>query len=225
MTMPPRFDDLTSDRQQRLFACACCRSIWHLLLDEHSRHAVEVAERHADGVASDEELRAARASALEVLVGSDKAQRPVTSPSDRPPLIDPNALALHGGQADNPAAGAAHAAAGMVGDTTHLAVAAVSDWFAVPEAEEAELAKQSYFLGDIVRPSAPAFTFLPDWRTDTALSLARQMYESRDFSAMPILADALQDAGCDNEDVLSHCRGPGPHVRGCWVCDLVLGKE
>ena len=65
----------------------------------------------------------------------------------------------------------------------------------------------------------------PSWTTDTVLSLARQMYESRDFSAMPILADALQDAGCDNDDILTHCRGNGPHVRGCWVVDLVLGKE
>jgi hypothetical protein len=65
----------------------------------------------------------------------------------------------------------------------------------------------------------------PAWRTDTVVALARQMYESRDFGAMPILADALQDAGCTNEDVLSHCRGPGPHVRGCWVVDLVLGKQ
>jgi hypothetical protein len=66
---------------------------------------------------------------------------------------------------------------------------------------------------------------LPAWRTDTVVSLAHQMTESCDFSAMPILADALQDAGCDNADILSHCRGPGPHVRGCWVVDLVLGKE
>ena len=52
------------------------------------------------------------------------------------------------------------------------------------------------------------------------------MYESRDFSAMPILADALQDAGCDSDDILSHCRDTSlPHVRGCWVVDLVLGKE
>lgn len=68
-------------------------------------------------------------------------------------------------------------------------------------------------------------TFAPEWRTDTAVSLARGMYESRDFSAMPILADALQDAGCDSDDVLNHCRGDGPHVRGCWVVDLLLGKE
>jgi hypothetical protein len=51
------------------------------------------------------------------------------------------------------------------------------------------------------------------------------MYYPRDFSPMPILADALEDAGCDSPDVLSHCRGPGPHVRGCWVADLVLGKS
>jgi hypothetical protein len=63
-----------------------------------------------------------------------------------------------------------------------------------------------------------------EWRTDTVVILARQMYESRDFSALPILADALQDAGCNSEDVLNHCRGPGPHVRGCRVVDAVLGK-
>jgi hypothetical protein len=50
------------------------------------------------------------------------------------------------------------------------------------------------------------------------------MYGSRDFGAMPILADALQDAECDNAAILDHCRGPGPHVRGCWVVDLVLGN-
>jgi hypothetical protein len=63
------------------------------------------------------------------------------------------------------------------------------------------------------------------WRTSTATTLASQMYESRDFGAMPILADALQDAGCTNADILDHCRDPKQaHVRGCWVVDLVLGK-
>ena len=69
-------------------------------------------------------------------------------------------------------------------------------------------------------------TFSPSWRTDTAVSLARQMYDAREFSAMPILADALQDAGCDNDDILAHCRDTQlPHVRGCWGVDAVLGKE
>jgi hypothetical protein len=76
-------------------------------------------------------------------------------------------------------------------------------------------------FGDAFRP----VTTDPAWLTSTVVSLASQMYESRDFGAMPILADALQDAGCDSPDVLDHCRGPGPHVRGCWVVDLVLGKE
>jgi hypothetical protein len=66
----------------------------------------------------------------------------------------------------------------------------------------------------------------PAWRTDTAVTLANLMYQSRDFSPMPILADALQDAGCDNDDILDHCRDPKQvHVRGCWVVDLVLGKR
>jgi hypothetical protein len=68
-------------------------------------------------------------------------------------------------------------------------------------------------------------TFAPQWRTDTAVALARQMYESHDFGAMPILADALQDAGCEDASILNHCRDEGPHVRGCWVLGLVLGKE
>jgi hypothetical protein len=88
-----------------------------------------------------------------------------------------------------------------------------------------ELARQTTLLRDIAPNPLRLEPFSLEWRTDTALQLACQMYESRDFSAMPILADALQDAGCDNEDILSHCRGPGPHVRGCWVVDLVLGKE
>ena len=80
-------------------------------------------------------------------------------------------------------------------------------------------------LRDIFGNPFRTVAFSPEWRTDTAMSLAKQMYDSRDFSAMPILADALQDAGCDNDDILTHCRGEGPHVRGCWVVDLVLGKE
>jgi hypothetical protein len=89
---------------------------------------------------------------------------------------------------------------------------------------EAVESSQAELLRDIFGFPYRPIPYSSDWRTDTALELARQMYESRDFSAMPILADALQDAGCDNDDILAHCRGSGPHVRGCWVVDLVLGN-
>ena len=83
------------------------------------------------------------------------------------------------------------------------------------------LAYQADLLRDIFGNPFGPVAFSPDWRTDTALSLARQMYASREFGAMPILADAIQDAGCDNDDILNHCRSAGPHARGCWVIDAL----
>jgi hypothetical protein len=76
-------------------------------------------------------------------------------------------------------------------------------------------------LGNPFRPAAVD----PRWRTADAVGLARAIYEDRAFDRLPILADALTDAGCDDEQILAHCRSSGPHVRGCWVVDLVLGKE
>ena len=68
-------------------------------------------------------------------------------------------------------------------------------------------------------------TFDPAWLTSDVLALARGIYEERAFDRMPILADALQDAGCECDDILNHCRDANAtHVRGCWALDLVLGK-
>jgi len=64
----------------------------------------------------------------------------------------------------------------------------------------------------------------PSWLAFDAAALATGIYADRAFDRMPILADALQDAGCDNANILNHCRSDGPHVRGCWVVDLLLGK-
>jgi hypothetical protein len=65
----------------------------------------------------------------------------------------------------------------------------------------------------------------PSWLTSTVLALAEGIYDERAFDRLPILADALQDAGCDNDDILNHCRSDKPHVRGCWPVDLILGKS
>ena len=95
----------------------------------------------------------------------------------------------------------------------------------IPNKPPTEGRVQAAILRDIYGSPFRPVTFPSGWRTSTAVALAAQMYEARDFGAMPILADALQDAGCDSADVLVHCRGPGPHVRGCWVVDRVLGRE
>jgi hypothetical protein len=63
------------------------------------------------------------------------------------------------------------------------------------------------------------------WRDNTILKLARGVYAERAFDRLPVLADALEDAGCDDTDILAHCRSDGQHVLGCWVVDLLLGKE
>jgi hypothetical protein len=68
-------------------------------------------------------------------------------------------------------------------------------------------------------------TFDPAWRTSTVVTLAEGIYADRAFDRLPILADALQDAGCASDDLLTHLRGDGPHVKGCWALDLILGKE
>jgi hypothetical protein len=88
-----------------------------------------------------------------------------------------------------------------------------------------EKAAQCMLIRDIFGNPFRSIALNPSWLTSTVLALAQGIYAEKAFDRMPILADALQDAGCDNEDILNHCRGPGPHVRGCWVVDLLLGKK
>jgi hypothetical protein len=87
-----------------------------------------------------------------------------------------------------------------------------------------EVSEQADLLAEIAGNPFQDIVLDRSWLTSTVIALSRQMYESQDFSAMPILADAMQDAGCDNADILSHCRGPGVHVRGCWVVDKLLTR-
>jgi hypothetical protein len=108
------------------------------------------------------------------------------------------------------------------------------------EAEEEEARKQGHFLGDIVRVPVPTSTAPPqplplavlNWNDRAIPRLAGAIYEVRrlpegtlDNAQLAILADALLDAGCDNEALIQHCRSEGPHVRGCWAVDLLLRKR
>jgi len=83
--------------------------------------------------------------------------------------------------------------------------------------------RQSEVLRDIFGNPFRPVTFDSAWRTADALGLARGIYDDRAFDRLPILADALEDSGCDSADILDHCRTPGSHARGCWVVDLILG--
>jgi hypothetical protein len=93
---------------------------------------------------------------------------------------------------------------------------------------EAELTAQAGILLDIFgNPFRPVTLdpFWLAWSNGTILKLTQAIYDERAFDRLWILADALEEAGCTNADILSHLRGPGPHVRGCWVVDLILGKQ
>jgi hypothetical protein len=171
--------------------------VWAFLKDKQSKRAIELAERFAEGLASTTELeRMWNEVRGHALCGA--VCGPISSAAAQTPS---QAVAVVAWAAEEKQKGAYDAV------------------FKDESSAQADLVRDIF--GNPFRP----VSFSPEWRTSTAVALARQMYESRDFGAMPILADALQDAGCDSEEVLNHCRGPGPHVRGCWVVDLVLGKS
>jgi hypothetical protein len=189
-------DGVVGDRQLRLFVCACSRRLWHRLTDE-TKQGVELAERFVDGQASEEDLWN--------WSGEPSDAEPGSEPADEP------ALARYCIWQD--------AAYGSPYYYMREIERVLSEQH-VSEQDSAQVGLLRDIFGNPFRP----VTFSPAWRTDTAVALASHIYESRDFSAMSILADALQDAGCDNDVILNHCRQPGEHVRGCWVVDLVLGK-
>ncbi|VTU01900.1 Uncharacterized protein OS=Sorangium cellulosum (strain So ce56) GN=sce5710 PE=4 SV=1 [Gemmataceae bacterium] len=198
-----------SDRKRRLFACACCRRVWDVLGHDDLRRGVEAAELHADGLLNKRALAAAR-EAVDRHTGAQDAR-------DFHALAVKWALERH---RQFPLCSSQYASEALAASGRRKFWSA-----AYQRAVAAEQAEQVVLLRDVVGNPFRPVAFAAEWRTSTAVALAQEMYESRDFGAMPILADALQDAGCDSGDVLDHCRAAAPHVRGCWVVDLVLGKE
>ena len=191
--------DKVSDRRLRLFACACCRQIWHLLADDRSQNAVKVAEAFCDGAASEAELETARS------VAHHGFHPP---PESR---IADSALWAAAFVADSPAFFIAQRVSAYVG------------WI------KAETGMKRATLASLLRdifgnPFRPV-TLDPSWRTPNVVRLAQTMYDERTFDKMQELGDALERAGCSDEAILGHCRKPSVHVRGCWVVDMVLGKE
>jgi hypothetical protein len=201
--------DRASERKLRLFACNCVELVWRSMLQRDVPALLALAWAAADGSVPVSELAATE------LNRAQHAPRRGHSVEEH---ADDTLDAAFSPQGWRAAAGARRAA-----EAAAVKLAADNGRNTADASREARTALATFLrcmFGNPYRPVA----FSPLWRTDTAVSLAAQMYESRDFSAMPILADAVQDAGCDTAELLDHCRSPGPHVRGCQVVDLVLGK-
>jgi hypothetical protein len=176
-----------TDRQLRLFAVACCRSCWHLLTDPRSRRAVEVSERFADGEATEEERYAAWTAAS-----------PADKREPRRHLWD----AMRACHIDAPGAASGNAAI-------------------LDQDTDESLRTRSTLLREVIGNPFRPVTVDPTWITPLVRSLAEAAYREPsedgllDPDRLAVLADALQDAGCDNEELLRHLRSQ----ERCWICE------
>jgi hypothetical protein len=212
-----------SDRKLRLFACACCRRIWRLL-KKRSRKAVEVAEHHADGFIEVGELGTAYAAAYDAYTDTDG--------DSIEELAAEIVTEVVGRDAWNTAI-SANKAADVVAHVTVYGL----DPSDPPSSEAMERAycaarftERAWqccllrcFIGNPFH-SVPRNASWRAWNDGTIPKIAQAIYDERAFDRMPILADALEEAGCTDADILAHCRSGGEHVRGCWVVDLILGR-
>jgi hypothetical protein len=243
-----------SARKLRLFACAWLRRVWHVFDDERCRRAVETAERFAEGIATDEELAAASNDALDAYGDGKRgaaAAQQVTSPARyadcvalgtvywRESYYDARLGALY---RDFDWADEIWRISGIQSLDELLKEGAPIDlgpeglegapilldpegWKA-GRREQAELVREVF--GNPFRPVAVG----PTWLTPTVTALAEATYEQRqlpqgtlDLVRLAVLADALEEAGCTDADLLHHLRDRRPHVRGCWAVDRLLVKK
>ena len=197
--------DKASDRQLRLFAVTCCRQVWYMLATNECRHAVDLSERAADDPSAMSEL----ACACERVWNQGRDSQGFSHP-------------------DTMRQGAAIKAAAYATTSQMWHVDKVVECTRTLAARSGLSAIQCGFLRDIIGNPFHPVTIDPaflKWNDNIVVKLAQTIYEERAFDRLPILADALEDAGCHDADILAHCRQPGPHVRGCWVIDLLTGKE
>jgi hypothetical protein len=217
---PPGLED--EERKWMLFGVACCRRIWELIAHPDARKLVEMVEQFADGAFSQKKYDLA----------VDKLEEQWED--------------FHTGRADDSVAVAAKAAINLVLWSQPHNVSNVTAEAASLDAParkrrsvlQQEVAAQAQLIRDIFgNPSrlhalfgAPFRPLTIDpawlkWNNGAVVRLAEAIYEDRQFQNLPILANALEEAGCSEEALLTHCRGSGPHVRGCWALDLLLGRE
>ena len=192
-----------SDRTVRLFLCGCCRRVWDVMSPEN-RAAVEVAERFAAGLAKADELRATE-SRSRMYRADDEEE---TLPEDQPPSYWCNVAAWK-----------------VTGERAVVRVGEVCDAtrrVAGDRSGEWEEVVQALLLRCVLGNPFRAVAVDPAWKTPSVLALAKAIDADRTFDRTTELADLLAGAGCQQQDVLSHLREPGPHARGCWVIDSLV---
>jgi hypothetical protein len=232
-----------SEREARVCGAAFCRRAGHLLPDPCLWDWVTLSERCADGGASPEELERAHAAATSYLRKKRSEDFFVSfvegdlhgAPPSEDEMSRYSALCAADPAGTRHSMARAFATVVAVATVQYRRCTAAETCFLLGGAEiEAELhAHASYanLLRDLFGNPFRPVSLAPAWLTPVVLKLAQAAYDNRllasgllDNSGLAILADALEEAGCDNADILSHLRGPGPHVRGCWAVDAILGK-
>jgi hypothetical protein len=203
-----------NERKGRLFTAGCARRLVHLVSDVKVQKALETAEKYADGQANESELLAAHQIARKAVKtkGGD-AEWLIRWATDPDPRAYPCSFLEAGEEIDDP------------------------DLEIEPETyseEEGEVAILRDIVGNPFHPLPPKrnakrwnveYRSWLSWQGATIPKLAQSIYEERAFDRLPILADALEEAGCTDPAILNHCRQPGVHVRGCWAVDLLIGRK
>jgi hypothetical protein len=212
-----------SDRKLLLLASACCRRIWPLLEDQRSRAAVAAAERYADGKLSRPALQKSAEEARRAL---SEMQRRLPAPQRWEERKKLDALVQAAAAASGMGSSATSAVLLAAHDSAHaVKFRSRSQGMSGRPPAKRERVAQLLLLHDIVGNPFRPVTLDPAWRTATVTAVAQIIYDQGRFADLPILADALEDAGCCNTDILSHCRSEAPHIRGCWVVDGLLDRK
>lgn len=194
--LKPMLDDCKDERKLRLFACACARTLWDTMSARY-RAAVELAEQFADGKATN----AKRKRAKEQCESAQRTEGRTQSASAATDCLatDPESAAWNGAWA---------AATGAFNS---------KPWRAA-RARQADLLREIF--GNPLRP-VPVNPEWLTWNRGTVPRVAQRIYDTQNFAALPVLADAVEDAGCTDAALLEHLRRPTGHVRGCWALDLL----
>lgn len=224
-----RYAERLTPRQWRLFACACVRRL-EAATQGSSGAALDLAERFADGNATAHQLASARYSGR--FQSGNAAWAVCWDPKEDSLTMAERASAW---------------AAGLVGEGPHWDPPGVPFGGQAPSeggqrnpelrwettivyygAYRRDRTTESLLFDDIAGHLIVPAHLDPlwlSWNDGTVRQLAGSIYDERAWEQMPILGDALEDAGCQDRRILDHCRGGGPHTRSCWVVDLVLGMK